>query len=97
MTPGITLSLPSLPLVSQAQPLPNWVAPAALNCFLNSSREPKSRSMASFSSPSGSSAHVHSPLPETSALYLSTALRSAQTYSCSRRLPLAQGRLLLCS
>ena len=52
----LTLSLPSFPFVSQAQPLPNWVAPAALNCFLNSSRDPKSLSMASFSSPSGSSA-----------------------------------------
>ncbi len=58
---GLTFSLPSLPFVSQAQPLPNWVAPAALNCFLNSSNDPKSRSIASFSSPSGSSAQSREP------------------------------------
>ncbi len=51
----VTLSLPPS-ATSHAQPLPNCVAPAALNCFLNSSSEPKSRSIASFSSPLGAPA-----------------------------------------
>ena len=39
-------SLSSPPEQSQAQPEPKRVVAAAANCFLNSSKEPKSRSMA---------------------------------------------------
>ena len=39
---------------SQAHPEPNCVAPAVENSFLNSSREPKSRSIAAASGPEGS-------------------------------------------
>jgi len=38
---------------SHAHPLPNCVAPAAENCALNSSKLPKSRSMAMARSPDG--------------------------------------------
>ena len=37
-----TLSLPSEPRTSHAQPEPNWVAPAVLNCSTKASKEPKS-------------------------------------------------------
>ena len=49
----VTFSLPPSRM-SQAQPLPNCVAPAVLNCVLNSSYEPKSFSIADLSSPVGS-------------------------------------------
>src|SRR5690606_22043566 len=38
----VTLSLPSLPSTSQAQPEPNCVSAAFLNCSLNCSTPPKS-------------------------------------------------------
>ena len=51
----VTASLPPS-RTSHAQPEPNWPTPAASNCFLNSSNEPKAESIAAARSPLGRAA-----------------------------------------